>query len=170
MKRWELVQCWNWCDRRWKERLTDQNKNKHFPGFCPFLPPQERIKPGIQRACPKTNHQATEKPIHPGDLPPLLRSVTPEALMEFWPRITEPSSRILPSRLCLIPNALLHHLGWGVFLITFCSEPLLKWILAKVKTDTPQRLLCSPIIKAEGLASPQASKWTPLPRTCRKHC
>lgn len=84
---------------------------------------------------PKTNHQATEKPVHPGELPFLLRLVTPEALVEFWRRITEPSSRILPSRLCLIPNALLHHLGWGVFLITFCSESLLKWILARVKTD-----------------------------------
>lgn len=32
---------------------------------------------------PKTDHQATQEPIHAGDLPPLQGSVTPKALLEF---------------------------------------------------------------------------------------
>lgn len=67
----------------------------------------------------------------------------------------------------MIPGALLHHLGWAVLLITFCSELFLKWILARVKTDTPEDF-CVPRHQGRGLASPQDSKCAPLSKACRR--
>lgn len=111
-----------------KRRLADQRKTSTFQDSA--RPPQGKNEAWTSKGMPKTNHQATEKPVRPGQLPLLQDSVTPEALVEFGGGSQNPPTEFfLPGWACsLVPFSITLA---GSFLNNF----LLMWIPARVKTD-----------------------------------